>query len=160
MTARKLSAASRRRRAGKFGHKCHLDRGAAAVEMALVLPLLLFLLMGMIDFGRAYSAQIQLSAAAREGVRLASLNTAADAANDANYGSAAITARVGQAAGGLSGVTATPTYCSTASGTATVVVSAGFTWITGISGISKFFGSGSFPTPTTLSSTGVMRCTG
>lgn len=143
-------------------HGSHRDRGAAAVEMALVLPVLLFLLMGMIDFGRAFNAQIQLSQAAREGVRLASLNSAANA-SDPNFGSAAITARVGQAAGGLSGVTATTTYCpvpAAASDTASVVVSAGFTWITGISGMSKFFGSGTFPTPTTLSSTGVMRCAG
>ena len=45
--AQQLPQTSRRR------HKGHLDRGAAAVEMALVLPVLLFLLMGIIDFGRA-----------------------------------------------------------------------------------------------------------
>ncbi|MHB8185055.1 MAG: TadE/TadG family type IV pilus assembly protein [Dermatophilaceae bacterium] len=162
MIAQKLPAASPRRRKGHLDYKCHFDRGAAAVEMALVLPLLLFLLMGMIDFGRAYNAQIQLSAAAREGARLASLNATADP-NDANYGNAAITARVGQAAGGLSGVTATPTYCpvpAATSDSAKVVVSVSFTWITGISAMSKFFGSGVFPTPTTLQSTGVMRCAG
>lgn len=128
--------------------------------MALVLPVLLFVLMGLIDFGRAYNAQIQLSQAAREGARLASLNTAANPA-DTNYGNAAITARVGLAAGGLSGVTATPTYCpvpASSSSSATVVVSVSFTWITGISMMSRFFGAGVFPTPTTLQSTGVMRC--
>ena len=147
-------------------HKCHFERGAAAVEMALVLPVLLFLLMGMIDFGRAYSAQIQLSQAAREGVRLASLNTTGVtggtvAANP--YGDAAILARVQNAAGGVSGVTVTTTYCSVPPGTsqtAEVVAQAPFTWITGISGMSKFFGSGTFPTPTTVQSKGVMRCTG
>ena len=45
--AQQLPQTSRRR------HEGHLDRGAAAVEMALVLPVLLFLLMGIIDFGRA-----------------------------------------------------------------------------------------------------------
>ena len=42
------------------------DRGASAVEMALVLPLLLLLLGGIIDFGRLFSASSQLNQAARE----------------------------------------------------------------------------------------------
>ena len=176
MTARRLSAASRRR------HDSHFDRGAAAVEMALVLPVLLFLLMGMIDFGRAYSAQIQLSQAAREGVRLASLNpglTSALQTADSYYGDAAIAGRSTSAAGGLGTFAAasncasapTPgtsyaciTYCPLPavgpSDTATVVLRANFTWITGISSMSRFFGTGVFPTPTAISSTGVMRCTG
>ena len=45
------------------------DRGAAAVEFALVLPLLLLLLGGIIDFGFALNTQISLTHAAREGVR-------------------------------------------------------------------------------------------
>jgi len=166
----------------------HLERGAAAVEMALVLPVMLFLLMGMIDFGRAYNAQIQLSAAAREGVRLASLNTTPSSAGATTvatggtptenpYGLLAIAQRVDDAAGGLvpftayqsggcSGPAATSsacvTYCPVAAGDqATVVLTAKFTWITGISGMSKFWGgTGTFPTPTTIQATGVMRCTG
>ena len=45
------------------------DRGAAMVEFAIVLPLLLMLLMGIIEFGRAYNTQISIQAAAREGAR-------------------------------------------------------------------------------------------
>ena len=45
------------------------DRGAAAVEFALVLPILLLLLGGIIDFGFAFNTQISLTHAAREGVR-------------------------------------------------------------------------------------------
>lgn len=182
MIARKLPLASRRRHEVPLGHQGHFDRGAAAVEMALVLPLLLFLLMGMIDFGRAYNAQIQLSAAAREGVRLASLNpglTSTAQASDVSYGDTAIAGRATSAAGGL-GTFATPSNCSstaptaatsyacitycpipgTPTATARVVLRANFTWITGISGISKFFGSGTFPTPTSIRTTGVMRCAG
>lgn len=45
------------------------DRGAAAVELALVLPLLLLLVFGIIDFSRAYNARITMSEAAAEGAR-------------------------------------------------------------------------------------------
>lgn len=45
------------------------ERGAAMVEMALVLPILVLLVFGIIEFGRAYNAQITLTHAAREGVR-------------------------------------------------------------------------------------------
>ena len=45
------------------------DRGAAMVEFALILPLLLMLLMGIIEFGRAYNTQVSIQAAAREGAR-------------------------------------------------------------------------------------------
>ncbi len=34
------------------------ERGAAAVEFAILLPLLLMLVLGTIEFGRAYNAQI------------------------------------------------------------------------------------------------------
>ena len=45
------------------------DRGAAMVEFAIVLPVLLLILMGIIEFGRAYNAQVSIQAAAREGAR-------------------------------------------------------------------------------------------
>lgn len=45
------------------------ERGAAAVEFALVLPVLLFLLLGIFEFGRIYNVQISLTNAAREGAR-------------------------------------------------------------------------------------------
>lgn len=45
------------------------ERGAAAVEFALVLPVLLALVLGCIEFGRAYNTQISLTHAAREAAR-------------------------------------------------------------------------------------------
>ena len=51
----------------------HHDRGAAAVEMALVMPLLIAMIVGIIDFSRIFNAELQLSQAAREGARMASL---------------------------------------------------------------------------------------
>ena len=64
------------------------DRGSAAVEFALVVPVLLLIVFGIIDFGRALNAQIALTGAAREGARLAALG----------YPDAAIQARVAAAA--------------------------------------------------------------
>ncbi len=45
------------------------DQGVSAIEFALLLPLLVLFLFGIIQFGRAYNAKITLSHAAREGVR-------------------------------------------------------------------------------------------
>lgn len=45
------------------------DRGAALVEMALVLPLLLMLLIGIVSAGIAYNHQLGLTHAAREAGR-------------------------------------------------------------------------------------------
>ncbi len=47
------------------------ERGQAMVEFALVLPFLLALLCGIIDFGWLYYNQITLNNAAREGARYA-----------------------------------------------------------------------------------------
>jgi Flp pilus assembly pilin Flp len=50
----------------------HRDQGgAAAVEFALLLPLLVLLLFGMIEFGLAFNTRIQATNAAREGARMA-----------------------------------------------------------------------------------------
>ncbi|WP_241992785.1 TadE/TadG family type IV pilus assembly protein [Cryobacterium frigoriphilum] len=45
------------------------ERGAAAVEFALVLPVIILLVFGGFEFGRVYNVQISLSNAAREGAR-------------------------------------------------------------------------------------------
>ena len=57
------------------------QRGAAAVEMALVLPLLFMLVFGIIEFGFIFNRFITVTHAAREGVRVYALpgKTTADA---------------------------------------------------------------------------------
>ena len=79
--------------------KARRDRGAAAVEFALLLPVLLLLVFGIIDFGRALNAQITLTQAAREGARLAAL------------GQSNVVSGTQAAATGLSPVTVTVTSC-------------------------------------------------
>jgi Flp pilus assembly protein TadG len=55
------------------------QRGDAMVEFAIILPLLLLLVFGIIEFGRAYNTQLTLTHAAREGVREYALTKDADA---------------------------------------------------------------------------------
>ncbi len=50
-------------------------RGAALVEFAIILPLLILLIFGIIEFGRGYHAKTTLTHAAREGARVAALDT-------------------------------------------------------------------------------------
>ena len=56
-----------------MGRRRRTDRGAAAVETALVLPLLLMVVFAMIDFGRMLNTQIRVTEAAREGARALAL---------------------------------------------------------------------------------------
>ena len=55
------------------------ERGAAAVEFALIVPILLLFVLGIIDFGRLYYTQINLTQAAREGARLEALGSSGTA---------------------------------------------------------------------------------
>ena len=59
------------------------ERGAAAVEFALVLPILVVLGFGIIDFGRLLYTYNNLTSAVREGARFAAVQTAAKVGNTA-----------------------------------------------------------------------------
>jgi Flp pilus assembly protein TadG len=50
------------------------ERGALAVEMAILLPLLLLILVGTMEFGRVFNVQNSLTQAAREGARNAAIH--------------------------------------------------------------------------------------
>ncbi|MFP5219097.1 MAG: TadE/TadG family type IV pilus assembly protein [Actinomycetes bacterium] len=125
------------------------DDGAAAVEMALVLPVLLLVLCGIIDFGRAYNAKVTLTHAAREGVRVWALTAPSDPAT----ASANAEATTQAAATGLTGVTVTtPADCTFGTAT-TLTATADFSYITPL--IADLA-----PGTTTLTAEGVMRCGG
>jgi len=51
-------------------------RGTAAVELALISPMMLILLAGIIDFGRAYRDEIELSSAVAAAAQYALINAA------------------------------------------------------------------------------------
>jgi hypothetical protein len=127
------------------------DRGAAAVEFALLLPLLLLLLFGIIDFGRALNAQITLTQAAREGARLEAL------------GEANVVTRTQTAATGLSPVTVTIVdSCPADAGPSTdaiVETSYNFSFITPVGAIAGMFG-GSISSSMTLTAQSEMPCEG
>jgi Flp pilus assembly protein TadG len=61
------------------------DRGAAMVELALILPILILLLVGIIEFGIAYNRQITIQGAAREGARALALGESAGDVDAAVY---------------------------------------------------------------------------
>lgn len=121
--------------------------------MAIVMPLLLLLLFGVIDMGRLLQQQIQLTEAAREAARVGALNgTTADV-------QAQVTAVVG------SGVTVTypsaPVLCTSSSAAgsdAQVVVQRTFAPATPLTGLLTLFGSSG--ASWTLKATGVMSCVG
>lgn len=58
------------------------ERGAAAVEFALVVPMMLLLLFGIIDLGYAINRNTMVNNASREGAREGSYNTSATAYNN------------------------------------------------------------------------------
>ncbi len=128
------------------------DRGAAAVEFALLLPLLLLILFGIIDFGRALNAQITLTQAAREGARLAALGVP----------SATVITRAQTAATGLSPVTVTVTStCPVNAGTgvdAVVTVTYTFSFITPVGAFAAMVGTATFGSTLPLTATGDMPC--
>ena len=53
------------------------DSGAELIELAIVLPILLIVVAGIVDFGRAFYYQVTLTNAAREGARAAAMSGAA-----------------------------------------------------------------------------------
>lgn len=118
------------------------DKGAALVEFAILLPILLLLLMGMVEFGRAYNAQITLTQASREGVRVLAITKDSAAAVSATENVAATTLNVSQ-------LSVTTTTCNSGDPTS---LTAAYPFTYDI----PLFGTATID----LSATGVMRCGG
>ncbi|GAA2037137.1 hypothetical protein GCM10009819_22170 [Agromyces tropicus] len=56
------------------------ERGAAAVEFALIIPVLVLLVLGIMEFSRLYNQQISLSNAARAASRVMAISNDSGAA--------------------------------------------------------------------------------
>ena len=113
------------------------DRGAVMVEFAIVLPVLLLILLGIIEFGRAYNTQVSIQAAAREGARELALRHSSTAVESAT--------RDGAPSVTIDGIAQAP--CPAAGdGKAKVTISESFSFLVLPLG------------PLDLEATGVMRC--
>jgi len=123
------------------------ERGASAVEFALVAPLLILLVLGIAEFGRAFQVQGTLSAAAREGVRTMALQ------NDPAAARAAVRATAASLDPAVTNaqIAISPAACPLSGGTTTVrlTISYDLPFFTGL------FGAG-----VDLTGQGVMRCNG
>jgi Flp pilus assembly protein TadG len=60
------------------------SRGAALAELALVLPFLLLLILGMLDFGKAFNEWMSSTHLANEGARLAAVNYCPNPGSDSS----------------------------------------------------------------------------
>lgn len=128
-----------------MGRSSH-DRGAAAVEFALVLPLLALLTFGIIAFGHVFHVQTTLDNGARDAVRIYVLtegDAAATDARDAAKNSVSPTLTLSD-----SQIAVTPAGCPAGATARVSITLADFEMLGG------FFGT------VTLTGTGSMRCNG
>ncbi|WGM19275.1 TadE/TadG family type IV pilus assembly protein [Paenarthrobacter sp. OM7] len=129
------------------------ERGAVAVEMAVLLPLLLLILIGIIEFGRVLNVQVSLTQAAREGARHAAVHY-----QDGSLDVEGTALGAAPSLDGL-GVTVTDNASSCAPGSNVEVTTS--VSLPSMSGFldAGFFGSpGIFPI--NMTGVGVMRCGG
>lgn len=62
-----------------FGKRAQRETGAALLEAAITIPLILLICVGIFEFGRAYQTWEVLTNASREGARMACLSGPTDA---------------------------------------------------------------------------------
>ena len=97
------------------------NQGQALVEMALILPVLLLLVFGMIDFGRVFQTNLAATEASREIARVAAL-MGDDSAADTIIANVKTNATSALTSGNTVTVTITPSYSARTNGVAVTVV--------------------------------------
>ena len=139
------------------------ERGATAIEFALILPLLLLLILGLVDFGRMGFVQVSVTSASREGARLSSLDSTGSgttAAIATQVQTAAPSAAQVSQLDGAATLTVNVTQCSGSVSieNTSVTASTNFKWLIPVGLLSLVSSSGSALSNFTISSTGTMRC--
>ncbi|RAX18427.1 pilus assembly protein [Pseudarthrobacter sp. AG30] len=124
------------------------EGGAAAVEFAIVVPLLVMLLLGIMEFSRVYNAQAELSAAAREGVRVLAVTGNQTTARSAAKNTAVSMNPALQDTNISFGTPCPSTVSAGTSPQATVTITYSLSTLTGIAG------------PFTMTGKGTMLCGG
>ncbi len=103
--------------------------------MALLLPVLILLLLGIMEFGRAFNAQIIMTNAAREGVRVMSIaKDPALARSSVMKAAATLNPKLAASNIEITSVGATPGDPCPSGSTATVKINYRLTSMTGIAG--------------------------
>jgi Flp pilus assembly protein TadG len=140
-----------RREAG--ARRARGDAGATAVEFGLLLPLLMLILMLIIDLGRAFSTQITLTQASREGVRVWALTKNSGQATSATQ--AAATGSIKDP----TNIVVTTTACT--NGLATdLTATYSFKFTQGTGWLLSHFKPGTTANTWAMSSKATMRCNG
>lgn len=123
------------------------ERGAVAVEFAILAPVLIMILMGIMEFGRVYNTQATLTNAAREGVRVMALtNNQTSAKNAAMHAASALSPALGDSNFTFS--SSNGTNSCTANHQMTVTITYSLSTVTGIAG------------PFAMTGRGFMQCGG
>jgi Flp pilus assembly protein TadG len=140
------------------------EHAQGLVEFAFVLPVLLLLVFGIIDFGNALKSYITTSSAAREAARYASIGNASATSGDILCNSSPTNTVVLKACGTMGDLNAAyasvNVSCSTActsGNTATITTQYKYYYITPIKGIVTFLSGGTLASYLSVSTTTSMR---
>lgn len=140
------------------------ERGQSLVEFALILPVMVILVLGIVDFGMGLRSYIALSNSAREGARFAAVGSPAGSF-PSNCNGSNNTTVIGRTCVAMSGLhlpyvqTVSVTYPDGQAVGKSVVVTTSYNYhyITPIADFANFFSAGSFPDTLNLQASTTMR---
>jgi Flp pilus assembly protein TadG len=132
--------------AGAFARSRRGERGAVAVEFALIVPIFLVLVLGIIEFGNAINRDTMINNASREAAREGSLNpvvsdvqaTALASLPTGSLISYAVNVTCQAATGGVFGSCAAPE----SGGVVRVAITANYRWVTPLPSMVPGLGTG------------------